>query len=96
MTDARAQPAIRHDARAGRFSTEVDGVEAELAYRLDGDRMTILHTGVPEAIGGRGIAGRLVQAAMDHARAEGLKVHPACAYASAWMDKHPEYRDLRV
>jgi predicted GNAT family acetyltransferase len=45
---------------------------------------------VPEAIGGRGIAGKLVQAAVDFAQAQGLKIDPQCAYAEAWMRRHPE------
>ena len=93
---------IRHDVDAGpgaegRFSLVVDGVEAELIYRRDDPgRVTILHTGVPAAIGGRGVAGVLVQAALDWVRAQGLKVHTACSYSKAWIAKHPEYDDLRV
>ena len=84
---------IRHDADAGRFSVVVDGVEAELVYRRDDGRITILHTGVPEAIGGRGIGGELVH---DFAREAGLKVRPACTYSAAWLGKHPEYEALRA
>ena len=87
---------ISHDPAGHRFSTVVDGVEALLDYRLHGGVMTIMHTGVPEAIGGRGIAGALVKAAMDHARAEGLKVNPACSYSAVWMERHPEYHALRA
>ena len=56
--------------------------------------MTIVHTGVPPAVGGRGVAGALVQAAIDAARAEGWKVRPACTYAAAWLARHPAYQDL--
>jgi uncharacterized protein len=87
---------IRHEAGAHRFSVVVDGVEAELGYSRDAHVLSILHTGVPDAIGGRGIAGALVRAAMDFARAEGLKVRPVCEYAEAWMGKHPNYQDLRA
>jgi uncharacterized protein len=87
---------ISHDPAGHRFSTVVDGVDAHLEYRLHGDVMTIMHTGVPEAIGGRGIAGALVKAAMDHARAEGLKVNPACSYSAVWMERHPDYQALRA
>ena len=87
---------IRHESEAQRFTVEVDGVEAELGYRLDGDTMTILHTGVPGPIGGRGIAGDLVRAALDHARAEGWKVRAQCSYADAWIGRHPEYEALRA
>jgi predicted GNAT family acetyltransferase len=51
---------------------------------------------VPAAIGGRGIAGRLVRAALEHARAAGLKVVPRCSYVADYLDKHPEYADLRA
>ena len=74
----------------------MDGVEAELVYRRDDGRITILHTGVPEAIGGRGIAAALVQRAFDFAREQALKVRPACAYSEAWLRKHPEYEALRA
>jgi predicted GNAT family acetyltransferase len=87
---------IRHEPDEARFVVVVEGAEAELVYRLDGQVMTILHTGVPPRIGGRGLAGELVRTALEHARAAGWKVRPVCAYSSAWMDKHPGYEDLRA
>ncbi len=87
---------IQHDAGSRRFTSTVDGHEAYVEYEQDDGIMTITHTIVPAAIGGRGIAGQLVQAAMDHARAEGLKVMPACSYAEGWLSKHPQYADLRA
>lgn len=87
-------PAIHHDPAGQRLFLQLDGHEAEVAYLLDGRRMVIDHTGVPEAIGGRGLAGRLVQAAFDLARAEGWRVVPACSYARAWVARHPGYTDL--
>ena len=85
---------IEHDVATSRFSTRVDGQVAELTYRLGGGRMTIEHTGVPDAIGGRGIAGQLVKAALEYARSEALRVVPACSYSEAYIRKHPEYADL--
>jgi len=85
---------IRHDAAEHRFSVVVDGHVAEIDYHMSGGTMVITHTGVPEAIGGRGIAGDLVRAALDHARAAGWKVEAQCGYSSAWIRKHPEYQDL--
>lgn len=87
--------AIEHDG-AGRFSTMADRTAAHLDYQREGDILTITHTIVPSAIGGRGIGGRLVRAALDHARSQGLKVHPRCSYADDWMRRHPEYEDLRA
>ncbi|ANN77036.1 GNAT family N-acetyltransferase [Bordetella flabilis] len=86
--------AVTHDARARRFSTEVDGHACELDYDLRDGEMTILHTGVPSAVGGRGIAAALAGAALDHARAQGWKVVPLCSYAAGFIERHPEYSDL--
>ena len=85
---------ISHDPVSGRFSTQLDGHEAELAYRHQDGRMLIDHTGVPEAIGGRGVAGALVKAALDYARAESLRVVPLCSYTATYIQRHPEYADL--
>jgi uncharacterized protein len=85
---------IDHDPGSRRFTTRVDGYEAELIYRQQGARLIIDHTGVPEAIGGRGVAGELVKAALDYARAQGLRVVPACSYSAAYVQHHPEYADL--
>lgn len=88
--------AISHDSQAHRFVTTADGVEAHLDYELAASTMTITHTIVPPAIGGRGIAGRLVAAAFDTARVQGWKVRAQCSYAASWAQKHSEVQDLLV
>jgi predicted GNAT family acetyltransferase len=80
---------IEHDRNARRFKTTVEGHQAVLDYILSKDVMTITHTGVPHAIGGRGIAAELMRAALGAARAEGWQVNPACSYAAAYMRRHP-------
>lgn len=87
---------VLHDPARKRFSATVDGHVGHVDYVLDGGTMEILHTIVPDPIGGRGIAGQLVRAALDHARAEGLRVRPTCPYADAWMRRHPDYESLRT
>ena len=78
------------DATNERYVFEEDGAVAELVYELDGDRLILIHTGVPEALGGRGIGGELVRAAIERAAAEGLTVVPWCPYARSWLEKHPD------
>ena len=86
---------IRHDDAARRFNVVVEGHEGYLDYTEDEVAIAITHTVVPPPIGGRGIAGALVQAALEYARAAGLKVIPRCSYAARYLDTHPEYADLR-
>lgn len=85
---------IEHKVSERRFETVEDKHVSLIDYRLDGDVMSILHTEVPAAVGGRGIAGDLTRAALDTAREHGWRVRPICSYAVAYIDRHPEYQDL--
>jgi predicted GNAT family acetyltransferase len=78
----------------GAFETTIDGFRAFADYRIADGKMILPHTVVPPALGGRGIAGKLVEAALARARAEGLIVVPACSYVAAYMQRHPEMQDL--
>jgi hypothetical protein len=50
--------------------------------------MTITHTRVPQAIGGRGVAAELMEAALQFAKERGWSIDPACSYAAAYMRRH--------
>jgi predicted GNAT family acetyltransferase len=63
-------------------------------YQMRGDVMWMTHTGVPPAVGGRGVAAELVRTALAWADQRGLKVEPACSYVEAYMRRHPEMQKL--
>jgi predicted GNAT family acetyltransferase len=73
-----------------RFELTEDGMLAELVYRLDGDRLILVHTGVPEELGGRGLGGVLVTAAVERARRDGLTLVPKGPFARRWLERHPD------
>jgi hypothetical protein len=94
MTDRATEVDVRHEPERRRFSAVVDNVEAVLDYDRRPGVISLVHTGVPTAIGGRGVAAALVARALEFARAEGLKVVPACSYVAAYFKRHPEHADL--
>jgi uncharacterized protein len=95
MSEARpTPPAVVHNPEARRFEAWVDGLLSETSYEMQGTVMRMTHTEVPAALGGRGIAGHLVVAALDHARTHGLKIQPSCSYVAGYMQRHPETQDL--
>jgi uncharacterized protein len=86
---------VTHNEAQSQFEAKVDGKMSAAAYTVDGDTITFTHTNVPEELGGRGIAQKMVTAGLDYARANGLKVVPQCSYVKKFMEKHTEYNDLR-
>lgn len=94
MAEDAAEPEIVLNEAEERWETRVDGKTGIVTYSVDGDRLYILHTEVDPEIGGRGIAARLVTAALDYAREKGLRVVPFCPYARVYVHRHKEYQDL--
>jgi len=72
----------------------VDGHLAVLNYIPMGEIITFTHTGVPPAIGGRGLGSKLVETGLDYARESRLKVRSTCWFVSKYIRRHPEYQDL--
>lgn len=87
MTDASR---VVNDPDASRFVYKGAGQEAELIYRLRGDRLVLVHTEVPTELEGHGLGGQLVAAAVDYAAGQGLTVVPSCPFARSWLDRHPD------
>lgn len=86
---------IRHDAARRRYSLSIDGVEAYLTYeRPKPKHRHITHTIVPDALGGRGLGKRLVARVMEDVIADGETVSSSCWFASALIDKSPDWAKL--
>jgi uncharacterized protein len=81
---------VTDNTAESQFELEDDGATASLAYRRRADRLVLVHTEVPAALGGRGIGGTLVQAALDRASHDGLTVVPLCPFARSWIERHPD------
>jgi uncharacterized protein len=91
------QVTVRDDAEQSRFEVlDESGVVAGFAaYRRYPDRIVFTHTVVDDAFEGRGVGSTLVRAALDAVRDEGLRVVPQCPFVRSYIERHPEYADLR-
>ena len=85
---------VRDNRAEQEFELDVEGHRAIAAYQREGDTITFTHTLVPKAIEGRGVASKLIRAALDASRDEGLKVIAQCPFVAAYIERHPEYRGL--
>jgi predicted GNAT family acetyltransferase len=90
MTDDAVAPVVVDNEEGSRLEYRADGELAELVYRRRAGRLVLVHTGVPEALGGRGVGGLLVRAAIRKAADEGTTIVPLCPFASDWLERHPD------
>lgn len=87
--------AVDHRPGERRFRIALPEGEAELFYEMESAGvMDIQSTFVPDEARGRGVAGQLVQAAMEFARENGYRVIPTCWYVGSWLARNPEFRRL--
>jgi len=84
---------VHDNAPRSRFELAAEGATALAYYRLANGVMTFTHTEVPPQFRQRGIA-RLVQGALEAARARGLKIVPRCSFVANYVAPHPEFGDL--
>ena len=77
---------VTHHPERSRFETG----QAYLSYVRNGDTFDLQHTIVPPEMGGKGVGGALVRAAIGYARAEGLQLIVTCPFAKSWLEKHPD------
>lgn len=81
---------------ASQFQMQTPDGVALIAYELDANTLVILHTEVPEAEEGKGIASDLAKFALDYARKNDLKVRNYCEFVQTYLQRHPEYQDLVI
>ena len=87
---------IRDNRELHRFELPVEGQVVFAEYRRQPGRLVITYVEAPPSLRGTGAAGRLMQGVLEEARTEQVKVLPLCGYARAWMQRHPEFKDLAV
>lgn len=92
--DRAAVVEVRNNAAESRFEAVVDGHLSVVDYIRQGGTLVLPHTFVPPALRGRGIAEKLVRAALDYARAEALSVEPTCSYVALFIERHSEFKSL--
>jgi thiamine-phosphate pyrophosphorylase len=76
-----------------RFVIKTEAGEAELTLAKAGERIfNANHTFTPNALRGRGIAGKLYAAMVADAKTKGYKIIPGCPYIEVKFKRHPDDR----
>jgi uncharacterized protein len=85
---------ITNNPAEKRFELKVGENVAALYYSMFENKLYLNHTDVPEALKGQGLAGKLVEGALEYARTNNLPIVPMCPYANKYIQRNPQYQDL--
>ncbi len=85
---------VTHNEADKTFEAWIDGHLSKLDYFRDGDNFVIAHVGVDPALRGQGLAGKLMEASLEYAKRNSLRVIPMCSYAAYYIRKNPQYMAL--
>ncbi len=77
-----------------RFEMAVGKELAIAEYRIEGNKVLLTHTEVPEALGGQGIGSKLAKGVFEAIRDSGRHAVPLCSFMAAWVARHSEFADI--
>lgn len=85
-----------HDTDNKRFLIQDNGNNAALmTYVISNPELYIIdHTFVENAYRGQGLGDKLIQAMVDYARENGIKILPLCPFAKGRFERISEYADV--
>lgn len=79
------------------LQSETGEVLAQITFPYENKEKNVViidHTFVDASLRGQGIAGKLMTETINELKKRNLKIIPACSYAAAWFEKHPEFSYL--
>ncbi len=88
---------LEESGSKGRYVATVDGTVAtgELTFsRMSEEKVIADHTGVDDALRGKGVGQALVNRLVADAREKGFTIVPLCPFVKAQYARHPEWSDV--
>ncbi len=74
------------------FELVVNGIKSKIEYELQKNRMSLLHTEVPEALEGHGVGTAIVEKTLQYIEDNHLKLVPWCPFVKSYVKRHPEWK----
>ena len=86
---------FRDNTTRSRYELD-EGAGTSFANYRDGSptERALTHFETPPELRGKGAAGRLMEAILAEARANGRKLSARCSYAVDYLERHPEAGDV--
>lgn len=87
---------VTNNTELEQFEIKDSGETAFLEYDIKEGNISILHTDVPDILGGKGIGSALVEHAFNYARQEKLGLKVYCSFAAVYAKRHPDWNDIII
>jgi predicted GNAT family acetyltransferase len=85
---------VIHDKYKKQFIISIDNKEAYVDYNIEQNKMNLYHTYTDPGLRGKGLAAKVVIAALEYAKKNNLKIEPGCTYVQSFISRHKEYEGL--
>lgn len=86
---------VKHGHNKFYVGQDENNYQAQMTYVPTGPNLFIIdHTEVSEALRGQRVGYAMVEAAVNYARENNMKIVPLCPFAKSVFDKTPEYADV--
>ena len=85
---------VVHNRAENRFEVWIEGQLSKLDYIEEDNTIVMTHVGVYPEHRGQGVAGKIVEASLQYARENSLRVVPMCSYAAAYIRRNPKHMEL--
>jgi len=85
---------VIHDKAKSQFIISIEDKEAYVDYNIEDNRMNLYHTYTDPELRGKGLAAKVVIAALEYAKENNLKIEPGCTYVQSFISRHKEYEEL--
>lgn len=87
---------VIHNRENQQFEVLHGDHKAVLIYRIHKEKLVLMHTKVPEAMGGKGIGKVLTLTALRFGEEKGLNLKVYCPFVKRFIDKHPDWRTMKL
>lgn len=87
---------IVNNTEQQRFELPVEGFIAFIDYQMENGAYALIHTEVPEALGGRGIGRVLVAKTLNYLEGSGARIIPYCPFVVSYIKRNPEWNRIVV
>ncbi|WJG09912.1 GNAT family N-acetyltransferase [Aliiglaciecola sp. LCG003] len=83
-----------HNEKECKYEYHIDGHIAYITYDVQGDKVHLTHTIVPDDLAGKGLAKTLLEDVLEEIKKANKKAVAQCSYVVRYQEKHPQASDL--